>query len=51
MTMRVVPLTAEHWPEVSTIVGTRERIGRMTHGPLARVWRDVIMIERRSPAI
>lgn len=30
------------------IVGTRRRLGRMTHGPLAGHWRDVIMIERRS---
>jgi phosphinothricin acetyltransferase len=28
------------------VLGTRERIGRH-HG----VWRDVVMIERRSPAI
>jgi phosphinothricin acetyltransferase len=33
------------------VVGTRERIGCMTYGPLAGVWRDVIMIERRSPAV
>jgi L-amino acid N-acyltransferase YncA len=31
------------------VVGTRQRIGRMTYGPLAGIWRDVIMIERRSP--
>jgi L-amino acid N-acyltransferase YncA len=30
------------------VVGTRRRLGRMTHGPLAGHWRDVIMIERRS---
>ena len=30
------------------VVGTRRRLGRMTHGPLAGRWRDVIMIERRS---
>lgn len=30
------------------IVGTRERIARMTHGPFAGRWRDVILIERRS---
>ena len=30
------------------VVGTRRRLGRMTHGPLAGQWRDVIMIERRS---
>jgi L-amino acid N-acyltransferase YncA len=29
-------------------VGTRERVGRMTHGPLAGHWRDVVFIERRS---
>ncbi|MFT4165864.1 MAG: GNAT family N-acetyltransferase [Microlunatus sp.] len=30
------------------VVGVRRRLGRMTHGPLAGQWRDVIMIERRS---
>jgi L-amino acid N-acyltransferase YncA len=30
------------------IVGTRQRVGKMTYGPLADQWRDVIMIERRS---
>jgi len=29
-------------------VGTRERVGRMTYGPLADHWRDVLLIERRS---
>lgn len=29
-------------------VGTRERVGRMAYGPYAGVWRDVVMIERRS---
>ncbi|RLV49820.1 N-acetyltransferase family protein [Nocardioides mangrovicus] len=29
-------------------VGTRQRVGHMTHGPLAGTWRDVISIERRS---
>ena len=33
------------------VVGTRQRLGRMTYGPLAGVWRDVVMIERRSPRI
>ncbi|AEE47757.1 GNAT family N-acetyltransferase [Cellulomonas fimi] len=32
-------------------VGTRERLGRMTHGPLAGQWRDVVLLERRSPAV
>lgn len=30
------------------VVGTRERLGRMAHGPLAGQWRDVVLIERRS---
>jgi L-amino acid N-acyltransferase YncA len=30
------------------VVGTRERIGRMQHGPLAGQWRDVVLLERRS---
>ncbi|MEM7567048.1 MAG: N-acetyltransferase family protein [Pseudomonadota bacterium] len=29
-------------------IGTRERLGRMTYGPLAGRWRDVVMLERRS---
>ncbi|MDX6236651.1 MAG: hypothetical protein QOG10_1466 [Kribbellaceae bacterium] len=29
-------------------VGTRQRGGKMTYGPLAGSWRDVIAIERRS---
>ncbi|MCJ1712541.1 N-acetyltransferase family protein [Clavibacter michiganensis subsp. phaseoli] len=29
-------------------VGTRERIARMTYGSLTGVWRDTILIERRS---
>lgn len=30
-------------------VGTRERLGRMTHGPLAGRWRDVVLLEHRRP--
>ena len=30
------------------IVGTRERLGRMTYGPLAGRWCDVLLLERRS---
>jgi len=30
------------------IVGTRERVGCMAHGPLAGRWRDVVFMERRS---
>jgi L-amino acid N-acyltransferase YncA len=33
------------------VVGTRERVGRMAYGPRAGQWRDVVMIERRSPVI
>ncbi|HYI59061.1 MAG TPA: GNAT family N-acetyltransferase [Microlunatus sp.] len=33
------------------VVGVRRRLGRMTHGPLAGRWRDVIMLERRSPVV
>ena len=33
------------------IVGRRNRIARMTHGPLTGRWRDTILVERRSPAI
>lgn len=29
------------------VVGRRERIARMTHGPLAGEWRDVVLFERR----
>lgn len=29
-------------------VGTRERVGKMTFGPLAGTWRDVVLMERRS---
>lgn len=30
------------------VVGTRRRLGRMAHGPLAGQWRDVLLLERRS---
>lgn len=33
------------------IVGRRQRIARMTHGPLNGHWRDTLLIERRSPDI
>ena len=32
-------------------VGTRERVGKMGYGPFAGTWRDVVMIERRSPLV
>ncbi|MFI2708216.1 GNAT family N-acetyltransferase, partial [Nocardioides sp. CER28] len=30
------------------VVGTRERVGRMSAGPYAGRWRDVVLLERRS---
>ncbi len=33
------------------VVGVRERLGKMTYGPLAGQWRDVVAVERRSPRI
>jgi L-amino acid N-acyltransferase YncA len=33
------------------IVGRRQRIARMTHGPLNGQWRDTLLIEHRSPSI
>jgi L-amino acid N-acyltransferase YncA len=32
------------------LVGRRERIGRMSHGPRAGQWRDTVLLERRSGA-
>ncbi|GAA4380464.1 N-acetyltransferase family protein [Nocardioides caricicola] len=29
-------------------VGTRERVARMSYGPMAGAWRDVVFLERRS---
>lgn len=29
-------------------VGRREKIGKMTYGDLAGIWRDVVLVERRS---
>ena len=34
-----------------SIVGRRDRIARMTSGPLNGQWRDTLLIERRSPTI
>lgn len=33
------------------IVGTRQRIALMSYGPMSQVWRDVHLIERRSPHV
>jgi L-amino acid N-acyltransferase YncA len=32
-------------------VGVRHRLGRMSHGPLAGQWRDVVFLERRSERV
>lgn len=32
-------------------VGRRERLGKMTYGELAGIWRDVILLERRSQLV
>jgi phosphinothricin acetyltransferase len=32
-------------------VGTRSRVGRMTYGPMQGRWRDVVLVERRSPSV
>jgi phosphinothricin acetyltransferase len=33
------------------VVGRRNRIARMSHGPSAGQWRDTVLIERRSPVV
>lgn len=33
------------------VVGTRRRLGKMTYGPMAGQWRDVLLLERRSPLV
>lgn len=33
------------------VVGVRERLGRMSYGPQAGQWRDVVLVERRSPLV
>jgi phosphinothricin acetyltransferase len=38
---------ATHLAAGFRIVGTRERLGQMTHGPLAGRWRDVLLLENR----
>ncbi|UYN82867.1 MAG: N-acetyltransferase [Microcella sp.] len=39
---------ALHEREGFRVVGRREAIARMTHGPLAGVWRDTLIVERRT---
>lgn len=33
------------------VVGRRERIARMSHGPVAGKWQDTLLVERRSKVI
>jgi len=33
------------------VIGRREKLGRMPHGPHVGEWRDVILLERRSRAV
>ena len=33
------------------LVGRRERLGRMGHGPMQGCWRDVLLLERRSATV
>lgn len=39
---------ALHRAEGFRVVGRRERIAKMTHGPQAGQWRDTLFLERRS---
>ena len=33
------------------VVGRRERIGKMLCGPYRGVWRDIVLMERRSTVV
>ena len=41
------PSLALHEAAGFRVVGTRERLGRMTYGPFADRWRDVVLVEKR----
>ena len=41
------PSLAVHEAAGFRVVGTRERLGRMTYGPFADRWRDVVLVEKR----
>ena len=32
-------------------IGTRTKVGKMTHGPMAGIWRDLLIMERRSTRV
>jgi hypothetical protein len=42
----VAPVTAAH---AGDVLRARERLGRMSHGPRAGRWRDVLLLENRLP--
>jgi hypothetical protein len=49
--LAVVPMTAHDWPAERVglrVVGTDAPVGRMTDGPMAGLWRPVVLVERRS---
>lgn len=45
------PSLALHAAAGFAVVGTRRRLGLMSHGPLAGTWRDVVLLERRSDLV
>lgn len=45
------PSLALHRAVGFRVVGVRERLGRMSGGPRAGQWRDVLLLERRSPTV
>lgn len=45
------PSLALHAAAGFEVVGTRRRLGLMSHGPLAGTWRDVVLLERRSDRV
>ncbi|MEV7663005.1 N-acetyltransferase family protein [Paenarthrobacter sp. NPDC089316] len=46
-----VPSLKLHEAHGFVVVGRRQRIARMPHGPLAGQWRDTLLIERRTSTI
>jgi phosphinothricin acetyltransferase len=45
------PSLALHAAAGFRTVGTRQRVGQMTFGPMADRWRDVVFLERRSSVV
>ena len=41
------PSLAVHAAAGFRVVGTRERLGRMSYGPFADRWRDIVLVEKR----